>query len=145
VFESEAEVEEEEEETQIGSFSNTRWTPKMDIHAFASILFELVVGRPAKNERSVPRNIPRFVREIIERGLWMKSKREFTFHSIFKRLKQNEFRIEEGIDSAEVSSFVSCVFVFAPLHEQSEFADRRSHEKLQRFTERSRDFMRQKK
>jgi serine/threonine protein kinase len=100
---------EDEEEPQLGGFSRARWTPMMDVRGFASILFELVVGRPAKDEISVPRDIRRFVCEITEKGLWLKSVREFTFHDIFEILKQNKFQIEDGVDSKEVSAFVSWV------------------------------------
>jgi serine/threonine protein kinase len=58
-----------EEGTQLGSFSRKGWTQKTDISAFASILFEIVVGRPAKGETSVPTNIRYFISRIIEIGL----------------------------------------------------------------------------
>jgi serine/threonine protein kinase len=49
------------EKTQLGGFSMERWTPEKDIEAFASILFEIVIGRPAQGETSVPANIPAFI------------------------------------------------------------------------------------
>jgi hypothetical protein len=54
-----------EEGPQLGSCSREGWTPKKDVQAFASILFEIVVGRRAKGETSVPTNIPAFVSLII--------------------------------------------------------------------------------
>jgi hypothetical protein len=86
-----------------------RSTPEKDIEAFASILFEIVVGRPAQDETSVPANIPAFVSKIIESGLWLRSERKCSFVDIFQILKQNDFRIEEGVNLAEVSEFVSWV------------------------------------
>jgi hypothetical protein len=51
--------------------------------------------------------IPAFVSEIIETGLWLKSGAQYSFYDISESLKQNEFRIERDVDSAEVFSFVS--------------------------------------
>jgi hypothetical protein len=92
-----------------GGFSGEGWTPEMDIEAFASILFDIIVGWPATGEVSVPTGIPAFVSKIIETGLWLKSGAKCSFSDIFEILKQNEFRIECDVDSAEVSAFVSWV------------------------------------
>jgi serine/threonine protein kinase len=96
-----------EEGTTLGGFSGQRWTPQADISAFASILFEIVVGQPANGETSVPTNIPHFVRKIIETALW--SKRKYSFHEILEILKANNFEIEDGVDSAEVLEFIRWV------------------------------------
>jgi hypothetical protein len=96
-----------EEAPQLGSFSGTGWTQKIDISGFASILFEIVVGRPANGETSVPTNIPYFVSEIIETGLL--PGRQCSFHDILDFLKENDFQIEDGVDSAEVFAFVNWV------------------------------------
>jgi hypothetical protein len=69
----------------------------------------MIVGRPSRGEISVPRDIPRFFSEIIERNLWLKSGNKFSFKDIFEILKRHEFRIEDGVDSAEVSAFVNWV------------------------------------
>jgi hypothetical protein len=100
---------ESEEGLQLGGFSGEGLTREKDIEAFASILFEVVVGRPANGETSVPANIPTFVSSIIESGLWLKSKSKCSFHDIFEILKENDFLIEDEVDSAEVSGFVSWV------------------------------------
>jgi hypothetical protein len=71
------------------------------------ILFELVVGRAANGERSVPPNIPNFVAEMIETVLWSTSRP--SFHDILEILKSEEFKIEDGVDSAEVFAFVNWV------------------------------------
>jgi serine/threonine protein kinase len=106
--EHESEGESESEgKTTLGGFSEQRWTPKTDLYGFASILFEIVVGRPAHGEVSIPRNIPAFVSQIIEAGLW--SGRQYSFHDILEILKKNNFEIEDGIDSAEVFAFISWV------------------------------------
>jgi hypothetical protein len=48
---------ESKKKPQLESFSGEELTPKTDVHAFASILFEIVVGRPAKGETSLPTDI----------------------------------------------------------------------------------------
>jgi serine/threonine protein kinase len=98
---------EDEERPTSGGFSEQRWTPKADIYAFASILFEIVVGRQAHGETSVPANIPDFVSQIIHAGLWSGS--QCSFHDILEILKKNDFQIEDGVDSAEVFAFISWV------------------------------------
>jgi serine/threonine protein kinase len=100
---------ESQEKTHLGDFSVERWTPEKDIEAFASILFEIVVGRPAQGEISVPAHIPAFVSNIIDSGLWLKSARPCSLVDIFQILKQNDFRIEDGVDTAEVSAFANWV------------------------------------
>jgi serine/threonine protein kinase len=105
---SEGESENESDErTKLGGFSGQRWTPQTDISGFASILFEIVVGRPANGEVSIPRNIPDFVSNLIETGLW--SKTQSSFRDIFDILKANNFAIEDGVDSADVFGFIKWV------------------------------------
>jgi serine/threonine protein kinase len=98
---------ESEQRTTLGGFSGEGWAPEGDIQAFASILFEIVVGQPAEFEASIPEDIPEFISAII------KSAREFktgySFDDIWKILKENEFQIEDGVDSAEVFEFVRWV------------------------------------
>jgi hypothetical protein len=50
-------------------FSGDKWTPQMDIQAFASILFELIFGSPPQGEASIAMDIPDFVCRIIKSGL----------------------------------------------------------------------------
>jgi hypothetical protein len=100
---------ESEEETQLVAFSDEKWTPEMDIRAFASILFELMFGCRPQSETCIPTGIPYFVSTIIETGLSSISGTSYSFNTILKILKQNHFKIEDGVDSAEVSRFVSWV------------------------------------
>jgi hypothetical protein len=100
---------ENEEGTELGGFSGEGGRPEQDIQAFASILFEIVVGRPATGETSIPANIPAFISMMIRSGLWSKSGLERSFNDIFKILKQKDFLISADVDSAEVSAFVSWV------------------------------------
>jgi serine/threonine protein kinase len=95
--------------TRFGGFSGEGWTPKRDIQAFASILFELVFGRPPQGEVSIPTGIPAFVSRIIESGLSPIPRTYYSFNTILDILKQNNFSIEDGVDSAEVSAFVNWV------------------------------------
>jgi hypothetical protein len=53
--------------------------------------------------------IPDFVSRIIKSGLSTLSERSYSFSTILEILKENNFRIEDDIDSAEVSAFVSWV------------------------------------
>jgi serine/threonine protein kinase len=109
-MEVEMEMEMENEDgTQLDGFSGKRWTLERDIQAFASILFELVFGHPPPSETSILTGIPGFVSRIIESGLSPLSRRHYSFDIILNILKQNGFRIEDGVDSAEVSGFVSWV------------------------------------
>jgi hypothetical protein len=81
----------------------------VDIYGFASILFEIVFGRPVQCELYVPADVPYFISKIIETGLLLSSKRQYSFHDIFEILKQYDFKITDGVDSEEVSTFVSWV------------------------------------
>jgi hypothetical protein len=75
------------------------------IQSFASILFELVFGRPRQNEGSIGTGIPYFVSKIIKSGLSPLCRRNCSFNIILKTLKENNFSIEDGVNSAEVSAF----------------------------------------
>jgi hypothetical protein len=80
-----------------------------DIQAFALILFEIIVGGSATGVASIPANIPDFVAGIIKLGLYRTSVKRYSFNDIFEVLEQNNFRIEDGVDSEEVSAFVRWV------------------------------------
>jgi serine/threonine protein kinase len=97
VSESESEGE---EGTQFKRSSGKRLTWKTDIHGFVSILFEILVGKSAED-------LPYFIRPICQSVLGSPSKTRYSFNDIFEILKQNEFRIEEGVNSVEVLAFVS--------------------------------------
>jgi hypothetical protein len=66
-------------------------------------------GRPPQGDSSIPNGIPDFVSTIIESGLSSISRTSYSFNNILKILKQNNFQIEDDVDSAEVSAFVSWV------------------------------------
>jgi hypothetical protein len=108
--ESESQSESEsEEETQLRAFSGEGWTLERDIRAFASILSELVVEHPPHGEASIPTDIPNFVSRIIKTGLSATSRTRYSFNTIWEMLKQQNFQIENAVDSAEVSAFVKWV------------------------------------
>jgi hypothetical protein len=46
---------------------------------------------------------------IIQSGLSSRPGRSYSFNTILEILKQNKFQIEDGVDTAEVSAFVSWV------------------------------------
>jgi serine/threonine protein kinase len=100
---------ESEERTQLVGFSGKGWTLEKDIQAFASILFELLFGYPPQGAASIPTGIPDFVSRIIKTSLSPLSRTRYSFNAILDILKQNDFAIEDGVDSAEVSAFVSWV------------------------------------
>jgi hypothetical protein len=100
---------ENEDGTQLFGFSRERRTLENDIQAFASILFELVFGSPPQGEASIPTGIPDFVSRIIKSSLSPLSRMSYSFNTILDILKQNNFEIEDGVDSAEVSAFVNWV------------------------------------
>jgi hypothetical protein len=95
-----------EKVTQLRSFSVKGWTGERDIQAFASILFEVLFGHPPQGETSIPTGIPSFVSEILKSGLSPMSGSQCSYNTLLDILKENNFAIEEGVDSEEVSAFV---------------------------------------
>jgi hypothetical protein len=90
------------------------------------ILFKIVVGLPAIERTSaseelgelpvnacgrveIPGFVPEFVSELIESGLSANPRKKPSFNNISEALKENYFRITDGVDSDEVSAFVSLV------------------------------------
>jgi hypothetical protein len=100
---------ESEDGTQFIGFSGKGWTPERDIHAFVSIFSEPVFGSPLQGEVSIPTGIPDFVSMIIKSGLSSLSGKSYSFNTILAILGGNNFEIEDGVDSAEVSRVVSWV------------------------------------
>jgi serine/threonine protein kinase len=93
------------------------WSPQADVSAFAMLLFEIVTGRPwpppsagkADSEVILPPDVPGFVSEMIEGGLRPIARKKLSFIALFETVKANHFRIVSGVDSDEVSAFVSRV------------------------------------
>jgi hypothetical protein len=98
-------------------------TAKTDVFSFALILFEIVVGLPALGRTSTPEEpgklpvsarerleipgfVPKFVSGLIESGLSANPRERPSFDDISETLKENYFRIADGVDSDEVSAFV---------------------------------------
>jgi hypothetical protein len=101
--------DEDDEKGELGGFATQRWMPKRDLQAFASILSRIMIPRSATDKDSVPIKIPAFVSKILESGCSSSSETLHSFDAIFETLKQNNFRIESGVDSAEVFGFVNWV------------------------------------
>jgi hypothetical protein len=97
------------EGTQFGAFSRDRWKPKMDVDVFRSLLCEVLVGRSKKDELAVPRHIPTFVATMIKSGFDPTSETGDSFNDIPDILKTNNFRIEDNVNSADVSAFANWV------------------------------------
>jgi hypothetical protein len=107
-----------ENEKEKGVLSNEGWSPDQDICGFALILFEIIVAHPmmlsgvGNSQTTFPAGIPMFVSQLIEtrqsRGLRMVR----SFNDIFDILKENDFEILSGVDSADVLTFVRWVESF---------------------------------
>jgi hypothetical protein len=95
-------------EKDIGGFSGERWTPTVDIRAFARILSEIVVGASAE-QGCGSSGIPSFVLEIIENGESADLKAVKSLSDILKILKLHNFKIIEGVDVEEVWNFVKWI------------------------------------
>jgi serine/threonine protein kinase len=93
----------------LDGFSGEGWTPEKDIVAFVSILSEIVFGNPPQDKSAIPTVIPDFVSNIIGLAPLRPFQKSYTFNIILESLKENNFQIEDGVDSAEVSEFVNWV------------------------------------
>jgi hypothetical protein len=95
-----------------GGLSDERWSGDVDIRGFASVLFEIIVGHPSqlsevRNDETIfPGDIPMFVRDLIVVGQSPESELHQSFNDIFDILKENDFRIVSGVDSADFLAFV---------------------------------------
>jgi hypothetical protein len=87
----------------------------VDVSAFASLLFEIVVGHAptfpmaAAGESRPSVGVPDFIQRIIEDGRLPESNSSVSFATIVQDLKANRFEIMPGVDSEEVSGFVNWV------------------------------------
>jgi hypothetical protein len=96
-------------------FSGEGWAPTADVSAFASLLFTIAVGGTATPPIGAaggppfPGAVPAFVLHMLENGRSPESARGLSFVEIVARLKANRFEIMAGVDSDEVSTFVSRV------------------------------------
>jgi serine/threonine protein kinase len=97
------------ETTRVEGLSRVNWTPKIVVDAFPLILFDILVGRSATGELSLPTHIPTFVSPMMKSGLYLTSETSYSFDVIFNILKWNDFRIEDNVDSEEISAFVNWV------------------------------------
>jgi serine/threonine protein kinase len=113
-------INDSEEGRQLGGISREEWTPERDIQGFASILFELLFGHPPQGDSSVPVGIPDFASRMLKSGLSPRLGATYSFNNVLNILKKNTFKIEDGVDSAEVSAFVSWVESTEQLDEYTE-------------------------
>jgi serine/threonine protein kinase len=93
---------------EVGGFSGESWRPAADVRAFAELLSRIVIGDSAE-DRGCSLSVPVFVLEMIERGQSLDSNAKLSFMDIFDTLKNKDFRILEGVDSKEISNFVSWI------------------------------------
>jgi serine/threonine protein kinase len=92
-------------------FAGERWSLVAHIRAFASLLFEITVGRPDTQPGAAP-PIPAFVSAIIQGGRSPSPTAKRSFTDILRSLQANGFAILAGVDSAEVCAFVEWVASF---------------------------------
>jgi hypothetical protein len=98
--------------------SSEGWSPDQDICGFALILFEIIVGHPmmlsgvANSQTALPSDVPIFVSQLIEARQSPGFGMVRSFNDIFGILKDNDFEILSGVDSADVLTFVRWVESF---------------------------------
>jgi serine/threonine protein kinase len=94
------------------------WSPAIDISGFASLLSAIAVDRTANSSISSicamddplhNASVPAFIRTIIEMGQSPKSHDKLSFIEIINRLKANNFEISPGVDTENVSTFVTWI------------------------------------
>jgi serine/threonine protein kinase len=90
---------------EVGGFSGEGWRPAADVRAFTELLSRIVIVDSA-GESGYNLSVPAFVLKMIERGQSLDSNAKLSFMDIFEIMKDNSFRILEGVDSTEVSNFV---------------------------------------
>jgi serine/threonine protein kinase len=93
---------------EVGGFSGENWRPDADIRGFADLLSQIVIGGSSEESRSSQSILP-FVLKMIEEGQSEDSKVKVSFVDIFETLKTEGFELLEGVDSNEVSNFVSWI------------------------------------
>jgi hypothetical protein len=70
----------------IRGFSSERWNLETDVLGSVSMLFEIVVGRPASADAALPADVPKFVSEGIEAEFSGEWRRLSSFQDVFERL-----------------------------------------------------------
>jgi hypothetical protein len=93
---------------EVGGFSGENWRPDADVREFAELLSQIVIGGSSEESRT-SQSDPAFVLKMIEQGQSSDSKAIVSFVQIFETLKGAKFKILEGVDSEEVSKFVSWI------------------------------------
>jgi serine/threonine protein kinase len=107
-----------ENEKEKGVVSSEGWSSDQDIYGFALILFEIIVGHPmmlsgvANSQITLPADVPMFVSQLIEARQSRGFRMVRSFNDIFDILKENDFEILSGVDSADVLTFVRWVESF---------------------------------
>jgi hypothetical protein len=95
-------------ERAFDDFSGESLMPEADVHGFARILSEIVLGASCEGSGHTG-DIPSFVSAIIERRQCRELKTVDPFTAILTVLKQNDFKIVEGVDIGEVSQFMRLI------------------------------------
>jgi hypothetical protein len=115
VMDEDVEENESDSDAGVGGFSGARWSPKIDIEGFVSILIEIIVGHPAtqsdasNSQMIFPTDVPGFVLEMISANRSADRGISESFNNIFDFLKENDFQILSGVDSVEVWKFITWI------------------------------------
>jgi hypothetical protein len=93
-------------------FSNEKWSPQADIDVYVSLLFDIVAGLPIGSEEEIPDGVTNLFYQIMYEVPKHKSRTEFFFQDILVLLRDQHFKILEGVDIANVWAFVNWVEAF---------------------------------
>jgi hypothetical protein len=100
---------------EVEPFSGEGWALAADVSAFVSLLCAIAVGNstalPIGTACGSPLSaaVPAFVWRLIKNGRSPEFARHLSFVDIVNHLKENGFQITAGVNSDEVSAFVSWV------------------------------------
>jgi hypothetical protein len=106
----------------VGGFSGEHWGPNVDVRAFSKLLSQIVFGVSAE-QSGRNQSVRAFVLKIIARGQSTDSTSMLSFLEIFEILKGNDFRILEGFNLKEVSSFATWIESSEVLTESTKHAE----------------------
>jgi serine/threonine protein kinase len=93
---------------EFGDLAGDKWRQGADVRAFTELLSKIVMGGSSE-EGGCSQSVPAFILKIIEQKQSEDSKAMMSFVDIFEILQGERFRIMAGVDSKEVSNFVSWI------------------------------------
>jgi serine/threonine protein kinase len=118
VIDEEVEPSEKDANVGVSSFVSAKWSPKIDLDGFMSVLVEIIVGHPithsdvSHGRKLLSPDLPTFVSQLISADKSSDQGIRESFNDIFNILKMNDFQILSDVDSVEVLRFVDWVECF---------------------------------